>query len=624
MSEKYNRRFFLKTSLAGAGAIAFNNNVFPSIPMSAEKRASYNKGKKKFHATTDFIDNVYINERGSRYGEPIVRTAEYYKNNKSFMDRAQLDDLHQFFVSVGVTRHQWIMHNTSTLYENYPHGFDLLAEAVKSAHAKGLEFYAEIKPFEGGSTGIGGTGLMLPHSMPCPEGVAYKDLRGIFPSVSPFVVKNLQMNLKRRPGTYDYNPIASIRFVKSDDKPTRVKAEHLSISSSPTNNEFVPYKGPISFRETVEKRYRFPYWRKCRILHLENLNIPAGHRYFLIKCSLADNNGDFENEKGNIIELVDAKGNIMPSTLSTGQVNLESHLSFYNSKLNTQLIPYLQSPEVQAEINNPQKMKEHYSSFYSFGEYRTIKSIILDKEGYVAAACGKPEYMFGNLHPIYPEVQEYWLTFVNYCLERGVDGINIRVANHTRSPESWEYGFNAPVLNATNGETSYMEISRVNGNAYTQFLRKAHQMIKKRGKAITIHLYPDMLPLNDRTDKLNSLPPNFEWQWETWVKELADDLEFRGVFRLRPYHLQQALDEFSAVTKMAGKPFYFQSDFHGLEYDGPYYSTEEEIEMVKKDKRLDGYVLFETANFTKINEKGRVEGSPEMVKLLKRCSLKEL
>jgi len=613
MQNKISRRLFMGTALSGMGALAFNREFLPVALASGMEPV--NRKQKKLFATTDFVDNILINERGSRYGTPVVRTREYYDKYRCFMDKSQLDGLHKFLASIGVTRHQWIVETIWTLYENYPHGFDLLAEAVKSAHAHGLEFYAEIKPFEGG-----GFGNILPHSMPCPDGaVAFKDLRGIFPLANPFAVMNPCMNLKHSPGTYVCNePVLSVRLVKRDDRPTRVKAEHLSIWTSPFNNGFVPYKGTVSFREAIEKRYRFPYWRKCRVLHLENLNIPEGHRYFLIRCSLADNKGDFMNEKGNILELAGPDGKNIPHTLSTGPVSLEAHYdSFYRSKVMTQLVRYLQLPEVQAEINDLQKMKEHYRHFYSFGEYNPIDPVTLDRDGYVAAACGKPEYIFGTLHPVYPEVREHWLNMVNYCLDRGVDGINFRVANHTRSPESWAYGFNEPVIEATGGKTGYTDISRINGNAYTQFLREAQRLIKRKGKAMTVHLYPDMILLNDRPDKLNSLPRNFEWQWKIWVKELADELEFRGVFRLRPWHLQQAMDVFSTVTREAGKPFYFQGDFHGLSFHGPFYSTAEEIDWVKGYSGLDGYVLYETANFTRINEDGEVEGSPEMVNLLK-------
>ncbi|MCG8307187.1 MAG: hypothetical protein MI975_07315 [Cytophagales bacterium] len=612
MPNKINRRSFLTHTACVMGVLAGD----PTRPFITAVRAASQASKtKKLLATTDFIDNVLINHRGSRYGSFKVRSAEYYDRNKCYMDRAQLDQLHKFLASVGVTRHQWMVDTTNTLYENYPHGFDLLAEVVRSAHAHGIELYAEIKPFEGG-----GFGTILPHSMPLPDNaIAFKDLRGIFPEACPFVVKNRHMNLKRRAGTYDsHSPVSSIRLVKSDDHPTRIKAEHLSIRTSPSNNGFVPYEGPVIFRETIEKRYRFPYWRSCRVLHLEGLDIPKDHRYFLIRCSLADETGDFSNENGNIIEAVGADGKNIPLTLSTGPVCLESHYDFYHSKVMKQLVRYLQLPEVQAEISDAQKMKEHYRHFYSFGEYSLADWTTLDKDGYVAVACGKPEYMTGNLHPIYPEVRAYWLELTRFCLDRGVDGINFRVANHTRSPEHWEYGFNEPTVEAAGGKTDYPTISRINGNAYTGFLREARKLIKERDKSLTVHLTADMFMPDNRSGKLNALPPNFDWQWETWVREIADDLEFRGIFKLRPWYLKQALDTFSAVARAANKPLYFQGDFHGMTFDGPFYSMQAEVDLVNNHAGLDGYVLYETANFTRIKENGELEGSTEVAHLLNK------
>lgn len=615
MYSKCTRRLFVTATLSGIGAVVMGSSGEPFFRRGTAK-AAIPSGSKQLIATTDFVDNIEINNRGSRYGTPVNRTDKYYDQYECFMNKSQLDGLHSFLASSGVKRHQWIVDTNTSLYESYPHGFDLLAEAARSAHAHGLEFYAEIKPFGGA-----GPGIVLPHSMPYPDGsAAFKDLCGIHPMARSFVASHPYMNLKRRAGTYECaGPVSTIRLVKGDDHPTRVKAEHLSIWTSPSNNQFVPYKGPVSFRETMEARYRFPYWRKCRILHLENLEIPRGHNYLLIRCAIADAKGDFSNEKGNIIELAGPDGNVLPHTLSTGPVSLDEHNeSFYQSKVMRLLVPYMQLPEVQTEISNPQKMQEHYRAFYGFGSYNLADWITLDKDGFVAAACGKPEYMYGNLHPVYPEVREHWLDLTRFCLDRGVDGINFRVANHILSGESWEYGFNEPVIEKIGGRTDYSTVSRINGDAYTLFLREARDLIKSRGKAITIHLNSAMLFPDDRPGKLTALPFNFEWQWETWVKEIADELEFRGIFKLRPWHLQEALDIFSAVTRSAGKPFYFQGDFHGIVFDGPFDSTAAEIDLVNDYAGLDGYVLYETANFTRVNEKGELEGSPGIVDVLNK------
>jgi len=616
MGRKLNRRMFVTTTLSGLGGVVLAGPFGTLVQMENPLGKSGKNSSKKLFATTDIFDNILINHRGSRYGKPVERTAEYYENNRCFMDRKQLDELHRFLASLGVTRHQWIVDTIWSIYDSYPHGFDLLEEAAISAHKFGIEFYAEIKPFEGGAFGV-----LLPSTMPCPTGTgAYRDLRGIFPNMRRFEAQNPTLCLERKPGTFECSEtVSTIRLIKLDDRPTRVKAEHLSIYSSATNNHFEPYHGPVVFRETVEKRFRFPYWKRCRVLHFENLKFPQGHKYFLVKCSLTDGNGDFSNEKGNIIELAGMDGNQLPHTLSTGPVSFENHEGFYTSKINGVIIPYFQLPEVKAEIDDRGKIEEHYRDYYAFGDYTTKEIVTLDEVGYVAAACGKPKYLAGQLHPVYPEVRQYWLELIQYCLDRGVDGINIRTANHTQSPEPWDYGFNEPVMTEAQGKIDFLTISRINGNYYTRFLQEARQLVKRHQKSLTIHLETELIIPDDR-GKVSSLPWNFEWQWPVWVNEIADELEIRGSYGFRPWNFSRAIDIYGTAANAAGKPIVLQGDFHGMSFDGPFDSVEEELKVVNSSSFLDGYVFYETANITRVNDEGELEGSPEAAGLLKQYS----
>ncbi|HXK66496.1 MAG TPA: hypothetical protein PK348_09525, partial [Spirochaetota bacterium] len=64
------------------------------IPLDSTTGVKTNRQReKKLFATTDFFDNIVINHRGSRYGNPETRTFEYYHKHKCFMDKAQLDQL---------------------------------------------------------------------------------------------------------------------------------------------------------------------------------------------------------------------------------------------------------------------------------------------------------------------------------------------------------------------------------------------------------------------------------------------------------------------------------------------------------------------------------------------------
>lgn len=597
MLKNIDRRSFMTTVVSGIGVVVFSKDLIPVFGLSSTASPDMNR-KKKLLATTDYNDNILGKER-------------------SFA-RVHLDELNKYLSSIGVTRHQWIVNAVLNHYDHHSDGFDLLKEATESAHAHGLEFYAEIKPFEGG--GVGNT---YPHTMPFPKGAcALKDIRGIYPVSDPFVAKHPHLCLKRRPGTYQFNgKVSEIRLVKGDDRPTRIGAEHLSIWTSLQNNRFEKYNGPVSFRESVQWRPTFPKGKLCRILHLEGLKIPDGHKYLLVRCSLADQHGDFTNERGNIVELVDYDGHQIPLILSSGRVHYKDHFPESDMNSSSKYVRYFQSPEFKSEFIDVNKAKAHYQDFYSFNERdRSFMPYTIDKEGYVAVACGKPEYMLGNLHPIYPEVREHWLDKLRYCLDRGVDGINIRTSNHTRSPEAYEYGFNDPVIEAAGGNTNYPAIRRINGNAYTQFLREARDLVKSRGKSLTIHLYAQMLMPDDRFARLSYIPPNIEWQWETWVREIADDLEFRGAWTLRPWNLRQVLDTFSMVTSAAKKPFYFQGNMKELGYEGPHTFTQGELDMVRNTPGMDGFVLYETANFTRLNEKGQINGSIDLASLLYKYS----
>jgi len=594
MSEKITRRSFLFTTVPGAGIIALTNNMLSVLPFSDTGIPGGN-GKKKLIATSDYACNI----------------------GQCIFERSHLDDLHKYLSSIGVTRHHWIFEPTWDHYGIYPGDFDLMAEAVKSAHAHGIEFYVEFKPFEGG-----GDGEPLPSTLPFPEGVcALRDIRGIYPSSRPFVAENPHYSLKRRPGSYEYNgPVKTIRLVKGDSKPTRVKPVDLAIWTSPANNRFEKYTGPVDLDESVEWRPTYPKSSECRIIHFKNLQLPGGHKYILIKCPYADDKGDFTNERGNIIELLNARDEPVPYIPTTGKVEYPGNIV---TPLRKKINRYFRLPEVYSILNDPEKARWHYKEFYRFEEnIRITIPYTLDREGYLAVACGKPKYMLGNLHPIYPGVRRHWLDLLRYCLDRGVDGINIRTANHTRSPEDWEYGFNEPVIEAAGGRLDYPVIRKINGDAYTQFLRETKELVKSYGKMLSIQLYSQMLMPDDRVWRTNYIPPNFEWQWKTWVREIADELEFRGAWTLRPWNLRQVIETFSLATRAANKPFYFQGNMKEISYDGPFYFTRSELDHIKNDSSIQGFVLYETNKFTRLRN-GRIEGSPELAKLLRNYKFKK-
>ncbi len=124
----------MTTTLTGISGMAFSRDIFPFTHVSSTE-SSIKKSERKLIATTDYNDNVG------------------YRGSNCFFEKKHLDDLHKYLSSIGVSRHQWIYNPLESIYDSYPMGFDLLKEAADSAHAHGLEFYAQIKVFEGGASG---------------------------------------------------------------------------------------------------------------------------------------------------------------------------------------------------------------------------------------------------------------------------------------------------------------------------------------------------------------------------------------------------------------------------------------------------------------------------------------
>jgi len=59
------------------------------------------------------------------------------------------------------------------------------------------------------------------------------------------------------------------------------------------------------------------------------------------------------------------------------------------------------------------------------------------------------------------------------------------------------------VIQAAGGSTHYPDIRRINGNVYTQFLREVKELVKSRGKSLSIQLYSQMLMPDDRLGQSN-------------------------------------------------------------------------------------------------------------------------
>jgi len=548
--------------------------------------------------TTDFADD-------------LLRAGRHFT-------KGDLDAMMAFCASLGATRHEWIFDTIWTLYDaDSPVGYDLLAVACEAAHRHGMRFDVIYKPFEGG---LELAHAALPHTMPRPAGVPFlEEQRGILHAVRPFVATHPEMRIARRPEDADPGGrVAAVRLVKNDDAAVSFGPDALTLLTSRRNGGFKHYEGPVSYNEELEWRPRYPYRdHPCRVLTLGGLDLAEADRYFLIRCRKREGPGGFVNAIENLVELVNEDGNVIPSTPSVRPASAEGVYERLSKTVRLELSRYMRHPEVRARLQDKEWFLAQWEGFHRFDA--GWEEVCLDDGIEIAVARGKPLHNAGSLHPIYPEARQSWLEDIAFCVDRGVDGVNIRTANHNRPYEPWAYGFNEPVLERMKHRDNLGEARSINGDAYTQFLREAAELLHSKGKELGVHVHGLMLRHDDRAANNHPFPVNFEYQWETWTRELADYVEFRGASFLRPENQREVTDRIGFVAREAGAPFIYQSmrDRFVVHFDGPHEALAWEMERVRRHPDVTAYNLYETANFSRMNPDTGFEGSPDIVELVR-------
>lgn len=535
-------------------------------------------------------------------------------------DKAQLDQLMAYSASLGAVRQEWIADTWLLDPElggssDNPAGFDYLAAACEAAHQNGLRFDVVFKPFEG---------LMpqqmqkFPETFPKPEGIPLlADCGGFYHSARPFLAQNPHLRLARGPEEDRLEvPIAAIRLIKNDDGPAGLGAEDLTIWTSRVNGGkyYEKYEGPVTYRESLEWRPIHPRRdQQFRVLTLGGLKLPADARYIMVRCS--NENSDFTNESEHLLELADRHGQLLPSTPSSGRVKSGKLLEMSKLASKLGLTRYLMHPAIRALLDDEAGFLELCEGAHDFGK---TDRITLGGGAEAAVMRGKPRYVAGSLHPIYPEVREHWLELIGYCLDRGVDGINIRVANHNRPFEPWAYGFNDRVAEQMSRPDQAGEAARINGEAYTQLIKEASETVRARGKELGVHVNGETFTQNIG-GRGWPLPRNFIWQWERWIRDYADYAEFRGA-GMHAGDLRFVLDRIGLAAREAGIPFMLQSTrMTSRDHFGSANPVcAHEMEWVRDDPEITIYNLYETVSFTRLTAEGWIEGSPQIAGLVKR------
>ncbi len=547
-------------------------------------------------------------------------SVDYHDDVLSAKRNLSPDDLNammSYIASLEATRVQWILDTAWTFYDDdSPGGFDLLAVVCETAHRHGMKFDAIFKPFEGALVGAYG---LLPHGLAVADDApVIHDRDGLIYKYRPVVARHPEMSLARMSGEQEDpgGPIRAIRLIKSDNAASPFGADDLSIWASPRNGGYTRYTGRRTFSDGSGWRMLFPYSDKpVRIITLGDLDLPADTRYVMIRRE--DSGAEFKNAVEQIVELVDEHGEIIPSTPALRKVDGEKIFDTLKWNVEMDLTRFSRHPDAR-------KLLEDRDGFIALcdGMRRFDagwEDAALTQGSEIVIARGKQRFRTGAMNPIYPEVREDWLNHIRFCIDRGVDGVNIRTSNHNSVCEPRYFGFNDAAVAQMDQPGNFGELRRINGNAYTQFLREAAELLHAAGREIGVQIKGVMLRHDDRAANSKTVPLNFEWQWETWLDEFADYVEYRGAFSFRPENQRHIADRIGFAARQSGIPFVYQS-LRGamVHFDGPHHALAHELDWVLKHPDVAVYNLYEVACFSRYGQQGNFQGSPDIASLMRK------
>lgn len=425
---------------------------------------------------------------------------------------------------LGITRVYWVcvpeFVRTGVSLSDNADGAAWLPRIAQAAHAAGLECYAIYKPFEGGVV----TGES-PHGLLPNDDLAFPTLMGVGALGSPWINAHPEYRMKRQPLEHDPDAVIhTIRLIKNDDQPAGLNADNLEVLASAINGAFEPVTEPFE----VKTGYAQRDGRRVTVVTLSGLKIGPDMRYIMVRCTRPSDKPTFANTASRMIELYAADGTPIPATYDEGVYERSAAFTRFQ-KARLRELGYIPPND---ELGLPASYgKTLASSGFYFAAARPDPLRYLDgkhsdqrpRDGYIAVARGARMDVHAP-HPIYPEVRAYWLADIQKLIDAGFDGVDFRVDNHTTwVTDAHLYGYNEPVLKAYRerfgpGRIDPAKMRRVQGDAYTQFLREARSLIRQHGVAMQVHINGAMEI--DFTDwNRRNMPLNFEWQWRQWISE---------------------------------------------------------------------------------------------------------
>ena len=499
-----------------------------------------------------------------------------------------------------------------------------LEAAVKAAHRNGLEIFGVLKPYH---TGMSAT---FPEGSPDADPRTHmRRIGGTVQSFNPFMERFPDTRVKRRPvkapADLESIPVRQIRLLKKDDSPTRIRQEHLEIWTSSNNYRYQRQQVEFTLEETVEPAssevrdyYGNLVTRKgdpIRILTLKDLDLRDP--YVVVATNFQGGNADFENTALGMIQVHGPAPDPLPTVIATQDATWTRPRDFrsYGLEFDSGYGPRLMSLD-RSWKPDPEDLKPEKVQITKWHEHRAELGLG-SGGGFVAFARGKNEYLPTAPCEAYPEVQKLWLGRIGRMLEKGVDGVVLRVSAHgTLSDEPYAYGFNEPIVKAyrdrygvdplTQGYDPKL-LATLRGEYYTLFVRQASHKTRQAGKLFQVQVHTEAFRPNPVFGQVMGFPANLHFAWRQWLEEgLVDAVTLRASWyeaaedpldgsptnrsNLQNILADPVVRDVLKVTKRMGLPVYMNRYVSRAIPIGEYADN---IQQLYHDERFAGFDLYE-------------------------------
>jgi hypothetical protein len=539
-------------------------------------------------------------------------------------NQAMFDRLFAAFRTWGVKRCHWIYYGTkqdglldypdSVQEENLKATLAAVGEifptAVQAAHRHGIEIYALLKPFDLGHDVSFGEGTELART----KGLVSR-VGGPVGRVAHFAAQHREWTIARKPGVHgpgNGKDIVRIDLVKEDAGPAEFAVENVALYVSDDNATYRPYAGPIVREDLIEE---YPLWehtasggsrtgdvRLSRVLRLSELKI--AQKYLAV--TIEGEPTSFGNTLINLVHVFTSEGEERCLTYGNAVRKPKGKLG-----RNVQLLPT--KPDFR-EIGLEYDCAAGTPTA-CFPGYEAVRDRFLLGPDVLGIARGKDRALTSAMSPSFPEVREWWLSWLRQALEDGADGIELRVRNH-HSPFAWaEFGFEPPVRDEflerhgvdiwETDDFDRTALRRLRGEAYTEFCREARRLATSFGKSMGLHISP-----TEAMEPEEGGAMEIHWDWRTWLREgLADSITLKEI-----WPGSRLADEILPLAREHGVAAIFSPYANNIWQNEGGEKVVDFWIRCAREGQFDGYQFYECAAIVKADEDSQLLVEPEIIK----------